>query len=94
MNKLFLVRVELHNAIERDYQVLHTAMAKLGFNRYLVSSSGTKYELPTAEYISWSNSNVTAIKALVRTAANSTGKTSWLLVAETAQLDWDLRIIQ
>jgi hypothetical protein len=94
MNKLFLVRVELHGGLERDYQVLHAAMARIGLNRIVTNGSGVKFELPSAEYLGWLNSNVTAIKNLAKTAANGTGRTSWILAAETANLDWDLRALR
>ena len=97
MNKLFLIRVELHGAVERDYQVLHIAMAKYGFNRNVTGMNGVNFELPSAEYLGWSKLNITAVKNLAKTAANSTGKTSWILVVETtdfSNLAWELRVVK
>jgi hypothetical protein len=46
----FMTRVELHSADEDDYETLHAAMEKEGFNRTITSDDGVTYHLPTAEY--------------------------------------------
>ena len=46
----YTTRVELHDADEQDYQMLHEAMEELGFTRTIKARDGNTYKLPTAEY--------------------------------------------
>ena len=87
---LFITRVELHNAQESDYQILHAAMERLGFSRTIVSASGVRCQLPSAEYSLSSEMNVSSVRNSAKNAANSTGKTSWILTTEVARIDWEL----
>ena len=89
----YIVRVELHGANELEYAALHAAMAKQGFSRILVSN-GTKYQLPTAEYIVVSGLNTEAIRNAAKSAANSTRKTSWILVVQSAGMAWELPVVR
>jgi hypothetical protein len=85
----FTVRVELHDAkTYQDYEILHEAMGEEGFNRTIEGSSGTTYELPTAEYVL--NGNLTIKQALARAkrAAKKTGKSFGVLVSETVRRMW------
>lgn len=86
----FIVRVELHGATESDYEHLHTAMAQIGFVRTVIGSDGKTYRLPTAEYRIDSTSTVDAIRDSARSAANSTGRNSWVLAVASAGMAWYL----
>jgi hypothetical protein len=94
MNNLFIVRVELHFATEKDYEILHAGMIGLGFSKQITGAAGIKYNLPTAEYATYSASDVTTIKNAVKNVANKTGRTSWLLVTKAAAVDWDLAMVR
>ena len=88
---LFLVRVELHYAGDADYQTLHAAMKNLGFSQIIVQDR-VQYYLPTAEYAISSSLDVSAIRDLAKRAANSTGRTSWIIAVQSAGMAWDLRV--
>jgi len=79
----FTVRVELHDADDDDYEELHEAMEKEGFERTIVGESGTTYRLPTAEYRYYSD---TESRGDVRNKAYDIAKKikskPWVLVTE------------
>lgn len=95
---LYIIRVELHGAQEQNYEVLHKEMTRLGFYRSIVNANRVEFQLPSAEYAISANSTPRAILNLAKGAANSTGRTSWILVTEVANsgsgIDWDLRILR
>jgi hypothetical protein len=86
---MFLIRVELHDAKYTDYETLHSEMAQRSFSRKVTSSDGTVYHLPTAEY--YYNGTGTSDQVLnsAKAAANATGKTSGVIVADATQLKWN-----
>ncbi len=86
---LFIVRIELHGASYGDYENLHKAMQNVGFSRQ-ISNGGRNYQLPTAEYCVNESRNVSFVLSVAQKAANSTGKTSWILVTQSAATDWAL----
>jgi hypothetical protein len=86
----FIVRVELHGASESDYERLHVAMAQLGFLRNVIGSDGNTYRLPTAEYRIESANTVETVRDLARGAANTTGRSSWVLAVASAGMAWYL----
>lgn len=90
---VFIVRVELHGALEGDYQVLHALMEKLGFSRSIVDSFGSRFQLPTAEYAINSTLTTEAIRDLVIKTAQSTGKSYWILVVQASDTGWFLKKI-
>lgn len=85
----FTVRVELHSAMYQDYENLHAAMARAGFSRQIRSDEGRTYQLPKAEYIKSADATRLQIVNQAKTAANSTGKASWVLVTEANGWAWD-----
>jgi Endoribonuclease GhoS len=76
----FTVRVELHHATWTDYEALHSAMATKGFSRQITSDEGKTYQLPLAEYNASANLTASEVRDIARTAANTTGKQSAVLV--------------
>lgn len=88
-----IVRVELHGATENDYQILHVAMSRLGFSRYVTDAAGIKFLLPTAEYSAYSDLSAAAIRTSVMSAAESTGRSFWVLVSKTSETDWFLQTV-
>lgn len=90
----FLTRVELHDANETHYAALHAAMEKQKFQRVLVDS-GIKYQLPTAEYISYSSVlNAEGVRNLAKQAANTTNRASWIITVQSAGMAWELPILK
>lgn len=85
----FTTRVELHYANENDYQVLHQAMANNNFTRTIVGDNGIRYHLPTAEYNKEGNYTREQVLHSAMAAANTTGRTSSILVTESNGRIWD-----
>ena len=79
----FTVRVELHNATEKDYENLHRFMADQGFKRTIISANNVEYQLPTAEYII-TDDNLTLSLTLgkAKSAAKKTKKEYEVLTTE------------
>ena len=87
----YSVRVEIHKADEDDYENLHEAMEKKGFVRWIESSDGAKYRLPTAEYNIESDSlDRSKVLARAKAAAESVkpNPTPWILVTESSGRNW------
>jgi len=77
----FTIRVELHGAVEDDYDDLHEAMEKQSFVRCVKTTKGLR-ELPPGTYYGPSTSVDTALDE-VREAVKTTGKRSSIFVAQT-----------
>ena len=84
----YTVRVELHDADDDDYEDLHAYMEKEGFVRYLSLEGGTKLQLPTAEYSTYSNKGKDGVLAKAKAAATNTGKKFMVLVTQSADRAW------
>ncbi|AXF20530.1 hypothetical protein CUJ89_08580 [Burkholderia pyrrocinia] len=78
----FVTRVELHSATSDDYEALHTHMAAKGFKRTIVGGDGVTYNLPSATYSYVGNATTETVRDAARAAANSTGKSSWIVSTE------------
>lgn len=85
----FIARVELHSAGYTDYENLHAYMQQRGFARSIRGDDGKSYLLPTGTYISAPShsSGDIALQAAVA-AANATGKTSSVIIAEWTSAKW------
>ena len=84
----FTVRVELHQAQGLDYDKLHTAMAKQGFSRLIISDDGRKFHLPWAEYDGTGSLTSEQVLNIAKAAVSSTGKSSAILVTEAKARAW------
>lgn len=84
----FTVRVELHDAEAEDYDVLHTAMEREGFSRFITSDKGARYHMPWAEYNRKSNTTLQAVLESAKRGANRTGKKYEILVTKSAGRTW------
>ena len=85
----FIARVELHSASYADYERLHIYMQQNGYARVIRADTGKTYQLPTGTYVSVSGMSSTsdALQAAV-SAANATGKSSSVIVAEWNSATW------
>jgi hypothetical protein len=84
----FTVRVELHNAGDKDYETLHAAMARKGFSRQIRSDDGNWYHLPSAEYDYAAQESIDQVRPAAATAAGTTGRTFAVLVTEAGKRSW------
>lgn len=78
----YITRIELHRAIESDYENLHAAMAKQGFSRKIESDQGDWYQLPTATYALTSSETRSQVFGRAKVAAESTKKAHSIIVTE------------
>jgi hypothetical protein len=85
----FIARVELHSASYADYESLHIYMQQKGYGRIIKGDDGKTYQLPTGTYVSASGlpSTSAALQSAVA-AANATGKTSAVIVADWNSASW------
>ena len=84
----FITRVELHNGTSEDYEKLHAAMARAGFSRTIRGSDGVTYHLPWAEYYANTTGTIEQVRSAAVSAANTTGRTSAVLVSQALQIAW------
>ena len=85
----FIARVELHSASYTDYENLHIYMQQYGYARTVRGDDGKTYQLPTGTYVSASaTSSVAAALQGAVAAANATGKTSSVIVADWNSARW------
>ncbi len=84
----FITRVELHQGAAQNYDVLHAAMVRAGFSRTIRGSNGATYHLPWAEYYVNTPATIEQVRSLAVTAANTTGRSSAVLVSETSRIAW------
>jgi hypothetical protein len=85
---MYLVRVELHGANRDDYEALHEAMSRRGFQRTISSGSGVDYALPTAEYVVATPQSGDEVRSVADVAASQTGKKRAVLVVRYDQSWW------
>ena len=85
----FIARVELHSASYADYESLHIYMQQKGYARVIKSDDGKTYQLPTGTYVSvGALSSVAAALQSAVAAADATGKTSAVIVADWNAARW------
>ena len=84
----FTVRIELHQGQRSDYDSLHSTMASRGFSRLITSDDGRTFQLPWAEYNGSGNLTSAEVRAIARSAANSTGRSNAVLVTEAQTRAW------
>jgi hypothetical protein len=63
-------------------------MARRGFSRQIVGDDGRRYQLPTAEYEVQTLAGVESVRGLAAQAAQATGKTFAVVVAECSRTAW------
>lgn len=85
----YIARVELHSATWNDYETLHVNMQRRGYYRVIKGSDGQWYQLPLGTYVT-SNSNTSLQNALnqATAAANETGRSSSVIVADWNSASW------
>lgn len=85
----FIARVELHSASYDDYENLHAYMRQYGYARTIKGDNGTTYQLPTGTYVSTTQfTSTSAALQAAGAAANATGKSSSIIVADWSAASW------
>lgn len=84
----FIIRVELHNSVQKDYELLHSSMEKSGFKRTITSGDNIEYHLPTAEYNIMREVDLLSITQLVESIVITVGKEFSVLVSEIKVARW------
>jgi len=79
---MFVVRVELHFAIEANYDTLHQAMRAAGFTTTIPAADGVQYQLPPAQYFADTNDSWEQVLNVAKTAASRTGRAYGVIVTE------------
>jgi len=77
---VFIVRVELHEAAEAEYELLHRAMSKSGFSRTILDTNKIEFHLPSAEYGISGDFESVKVMDIVKKAAEQTKKVFRILL--------------
>jgi hypothetical protein len=88
MATTYMTRIELHDAMEADYEKLHAAMEAEEFKRTITADDGSTYHLPTAEYYLITELTRDQVFAIAKTVANKTGKKYGIVVVEVNAATW------
>jgi hypothetical protein len=88
MATTYMTRIELHDAVEADYEKLHVAMEAEEFKRTITADDGSIYHLPTAEYYLITELTRDQVFAIAKTVANKTGKKYGIVVVEVNAATW------
>jgi hypothetical protein len=86
----YITRVELRqHASAADYEQLHTLMAHEGFSRTITASNGITSQLPPAEYLKASDSDIASVLNSARRAAQASAHYVAVLVTAGERVSWD-----
>lgn len=83
-----MTRIELHDADYDDYETLHAAMEKEGFDRTITSDDNVTYHLPTAEYYRSAQLTRAQVLESAKRAAGTTRKSFAAVVTESNGVTW------
>lgn len=89
----YTVRVVLHGATAKHYQLLHEMMGKAGARRTVRGSNGMLFDLPDGEYVLSNSLPVTKVMDAVADIAGSVKSLPQpsVLVTEAIGWAWQLR---
>jgi hypothetical protein len=89
----YTVRIVLHGATAKHYQLLHELMAKAGARRTVCGSQGMLFDLPDGEYVLSNSLSVGKVMEAVAGIAASIKPLPIpsVLVTETLSWAWQLR---
>lgn len=86
----FTVRVQLHHANAEQYETLHENMEAHGYSKFIIGSSGQKYDLPEAEYVATKSISVEDVRMQVSGIADAITNRAYVLVSESVSRAWFL----
>ena len=84
----YTIRVELHDADEEDYEILHGAMEEGGFTHTIEAKDGTTYKLPSAEYNFEGEIEIGEVREKAKSAAATTKRKYAILVSQVTSRLW------
>jgi hypothetical protein len=88
----FTTRVELHGASGEQYELLHAAMERAGFRRWIEGQDASgvthRFALPTAEYDYEASANAAQVRDLAKRIADGVKFGAWVLVTQGADRAW------
>lgn len=84
----FTVRMVLEDASWEDYEELHEHMKGKGFAKTITGSSGTRYQLPDAEYNYEGQATRSQVFEKAKAAAKATGLSYSVFVTEALGRTW------
>jgi len=89
----YTVRIVLHGATAKHYQLLHDLMGKAGARRTVGGSNGILFDLPDGEYVLANSLPVSKVMEAVADIAGSVKSLPRpsVLVTETIRWAWQLR---
>jgi len=86
----YIARVELHSATYEDYESLHASMQTRGYSRTIAADNGVVYKLPTGTYVVRNtNVEIDVARNAAVAAAQATGKSSSVIVADWTRASWE-----
>lgn len=86
----FIVRVELVDSREEEYEFLDAEMEKRGFSKSLPNAEGEWFIMPTGEYFYQGHKTVGYICAMGEQAADTINRKARILAAEIVMVAFDL----
>ncbi len=89
----FLVRVELLDAGNKDYDLLDRDMKKRGFSKFIPDDQGQYFTMPTGEYYFRGHKTVGYLCEMGQYAAAALGKKARILAAELTAIALDLELL-
>ena len=84
----YIVKVQLNSGSAGDYELLHSFMKDLGFQKTIKSDNDLSYQLSANEYYFSSNFDSAQVFELASTAANRTARKFEVLVIKTEEVMW------
>ena len=84
----YIVKVQLNSGSTNDYELLHSFMKGVGFQKTITSANDLTYQLAPNEYYFSSNFDSAQVFELASTAANRTAKKFEVLVIKTEEVMW------
>lgn len=82
----FIVRIEVHNSENFNYDTLHDVLDEQEFFRIL-DVDGRSFELPDGTYLAKFSSSPEAVRQIAEGAVKSQGWTAGIVVAKLGDLD-------
>jgi hypothetical protein len=83
------IRVELHGATRSDYDDLAKRLARHKITDVIVSSDGTRYKLPPAEYSYVGSATCDEVYSAAKSVAGSLNRKFAILASESIKRSWE-----
>jgi len=84
----YIVRVQIPNGVIGEYTKLKNILVQAGFTKIIVAKDGTKWQLPTGNYLAVSTKDPKEIRDIVLNAANMVKRKCMVLVTQSSGDAW------